>query len=159
MSLSKPEYNSPRQAQPDNVLMASINFFSQKPRFRLSNPKKTSYWIKKTIEKEGASLISLNYIFCSDEYLADINVRFLKHNTLTDIITFNYNPSKTEIEGEIYISVDRVRENAETFGTGFQTELNRVIIHGVLHLLGYNDKTKSQKKAMREKEDSYLSLR
>lgn len=139
--------------------MASINFFSQKPRFKLSNPKKTSSWIKKTVEKEGASLISLNYIFCSDEYLADINVKFLKHNTLTDIITFNYNPSKTEIEGEIYISVDRVRENAQTFEVDFQTELNRVIIHGVLHLLGYNDKTKSQKKAMREKEDSYLSLR
>lgn len=139
--------------------MASINFFSQKPRFKLSNPKKTSSWIKKTIDKEGAKLISLNYIFCSDEYLADINVQFLKHNTLTDIITFNYNPSKTEIEGEIYISVDRVRENAQTFETDFQTELNRVIIHGVLHLLGYNDKNKSQKKAMREKEDSYLSLR
>jgi probable rRNA maturation factor len=139
--------------------MASINFFSQKPRFKLSNPKKTSSWIKKTVEKEGASLISLNYIFCSDEYLADINVKFLRHNTLTDIITFNYNPSKTEIEGEIYISVDRVRENAQTFEVDFQTELNRVIIHGVLHLLGYNDKTKAQKKAMREKEDSYLSLR
>ena len=139
--------------------MASINFFSQKPRFKLSNPKKISSWIKKTIEKEGASLISLNYIFCSDEYLGDINIQFLKHKTLTDIITFNYNPSKTEIEGEIYISIDRVRENAQTFETDFQAELNRVIIHGVLHLLGYNDKTKSQKKFMREKEDSYLSLR
>lgn len=138
--------------------MASINFFSQKPRFKLSNSKKISSWIKKTIEREGASLISLNYIFCSDDYLGDINIQFLKHKTLTDIITFNYNPSKTEIEGEIYISVDRVRENAQTFETDFQTELNRVIIHGVLHLLGYNDKNKSQKKAMREKEDSYLSL-
>lgn len=138
--------------------MASINFFSQKPRFKLSNSKKISSWIKKTIEKEGASLISLNYVFCSDDYLGDINIKFLKHKTLTDIITFNYNPSKTEIEGEIYISVDRVRENAQTFETDFQTELNRVIIHGVLHLLGYNDKNKSQKKVMREKEDSYLSL-
>jgi probable rRNA maturation factor len=138
--------------------MARINFFSQKPRFKLSNSKKISSWIKKTIEKEGASLISLNYVFCSDDYLGDINIKFLKHKTLTDIITFNYNPSKTEIEGEIYISVDRVRENAQTFETDFQTELNRVIIHGVLHLLGYNDKNKSQKKVMREKEDSYLSL-
>lgn len=138
--------------------MASINFFSQKPRFKLSNSKKISSWIKKTIEKEDASLISLNYVFCSDDYLGDINIKFLKHKTLTDIITFNYNPSKTEIEGEIYISVDRVRENAQTFETDFQTELNRVIIHGVLHLLGYNDKNKSQKKVMREKEDSYLSL-
>lgn len=139
--------------------MAGINFFSQKPRFKLSDPKKVTAWIKNTIKQEGATLISLNYIFCTDEYLHDMNVRFLKHDTLTDIITFNYNPSETEIEGEIYISIDRVRENAKTFETDFQTELNRVIIHGVLHLIGYNDKTRSQKAVMREKEDSYLSLR
>lgn len=139
--------------------MARINYFSQKPRFKLQNPTKTSSWIKKTIEKEGASLISINYIFCTDEYLREINIQFLKHKTLTDIITFNYNPSETEIEGEIYISVDRVHENAETYETDFQTELNRVMIHGVLHLLGYNDKTKAEKTAMRKKEDSYLSLR
>jgi probable rRNA maturation factor len=139
--------------------MASINFFSQKPRFKLSNPKKVTTWIKNTIKKEGKTLISLNYIFCTDDYLHDMNVQFLKHTTLTDIITFNYNPSKTEIEGEIYISIDRVRDNAKTFETDFETELNRVIIHGVLHLIGYNDKTKPQKAIMREKEDTYLSLR
>lgn len=139
--------------------MASINFFSQKPRFKLSNPKKVTAWIKNTIKKEGKALVSLNYIFCTDEYLHEMNVQFLKHDTLTDIITFNYNPSKTEIEGEVYISIDRVRENAKSFETDFQTELNRVIIHGVLHLIGYNDKNKSQKAIMREKEDSYLSLR
>jgi probable rRNA maturation factor len=139
--------------------MAAINFFSQKPRFKLLNPKKTSSWIKKTIEKEGKSLVSINYVFCTDEYLREINIQFLKHKTFTDIITFNYNPSKTEIEGEIYISIDRVRENAGIYNTDFPTELNRVMIHGVLHLLGYNDKSKSQKVAMREKEDSYLSLR
>jgi len=138
--------------------MAVINYFSQKPRFRLKNPSKTSSWIKKTIKSEGATLISLNYIFCTDEYLREMNIRFLNHKTYTDIITFNYNPSETEIEGEIYISIDRVHENAEIFNIDFPTELNRVIIHGVLHLLGYNDKNKSQKKAMREKEDSYLSL-
>lgn len=138
--------------------MASINYFSQKPRFKLKNPVKTSFWIKKTVKSEGATLISLNYIFCTDEYLKEINIQFLDHKTYTDIITFNYNPSETEIEGEIYISIDRVRENAETYNTDFPTELNRVMIHGVLHLLGYNDKTKSEKKAMREKEDSYLSL-
>jgi rRNA maturation RNase YbeY len=139
--------------------MASINYFSQKPRFKLKNPDKTSSWIKRAIKKEGASLIAINYIFCTDEYLREINIQFLKHKTLTDIITFNYNPSETEIEGEIYISVDRVRENAETYETDFQTELNRVMIHGVLHLLGYNDKSKPEKAAMRKKEDSYLSLR
>lgn len=138
--------------------MAAINYFSQKPRFKLKNSSKTSSWIKKTIKLEGATLISLNYIFCTDEYLREMNIQFLNHKTYTDIITFNYNPSETEIEGEIYISIDRVRENSETYNTDFPTELNRVIIHGVLHLLGYNDKNKSQKKAMREKEDSYLSL-
>lgn len=138
--------------------MAVINYFSQKPRFKLKNPSKTSSWIKKTVKSEGKSLISLNYIFCTDEYLREMNIQFLNHKTYTDIITFNYNPSETEIEGEIYISIDRVRENAETYNTDFPTELNRVLIHGVLHLLGYNDKNKSQKKAMREKEDSYLSL-
>lgn len=138
--------------------MADINYFSQKPRFKLQDPKKVSSWIKKTIKKEGALLISLNYIFCTDEYLREINIQFLRHKTFTDIITFNYNPSETEIEGEIYISIDRVRENAKTYKTDFLAELNRVMIHGVLHLLGYNDKSKSEKKSMREKEDSYLSL-
>lgn len=138
--------------------MAGINYFSQKPRFKLQNSVKTSSWIKKTIQKEGAKLISLNYIFCTDDYLREINIQFLKHKTFTDIITFNYNPSETEIEGEIYISIDRVRENAKTYKTDFPSELNRVMIHGVLHLLGYNDKSKSEKATMREKEDSYLSL-
>lgn len=138
--------------------MAGINYFSQKPRFKLKNSVKTSTWIRKVIKKEGKSLRSLNYVFCTDEYLREMNIQFLKHRTYTDIITFNYNPSKTEIEGEIYISVDRVRENAETFQTDFPTELNRVIIHGVLHLLGFNDKTKAEKTAMREKEDACLSL-
>lgn len=138
--------------------MAGINYFSQKPRFKLKNPVKTSTWIRKVIKNEGKSLRSLNYVFCTDEYLREMNIQFLKHRTYTDIITFNYNPSKMEIEGEIYISVDRVRENAETFQTDFPTELNRVIIHGVLHLLGFNDKTKAEKTAMREKEDACLSL-
>lgn len=138
--------------------MAGISYFSQKPRFKLKNPVKTSTWIRRVIKNEGKSLRSLNYVFCTDEYLREMNIQFLKHRTYTDIITFNYNPSKTEIEGEIYISVDRVRENAETFQTDFPTELNRVIIHGVLHLLGFNDKTKAEKTSMREKEDACLSL-
>lgn len=139
--------------------MAAINFFSEKIRFKLHNPKKTASWVKEVVNNEGASLITLNYIFCSDEYLRQINIQFLKHKTFTDIITFNYNPSKTEIEGEIYISIDRVKENSKKFETDLQTELHRVLIHGVLHLLGYNDKTKSERSVMRKKEDSYLSLR
>lgn len=139
--------------------MASINFFSEKTRFKLSHPQKTASWIRSVVKNEGKTLNSLNYIFCSDEYLKEINIQFLKHRTYTDIITFNYNPSETEIEGEIYISIDRVRENAREFESDFQTELHRVIIHGVLHLIGYNDKTKADKIEMRKKEDSSLSLR
>jgi probable rRNA maturation factor len=138
--------------------MAAINFFSEKTRFKLANPKKTTSWIKSVIKKEKSRLVSLNYIFCSDEYLREVNIQYLKHKTYTDIITFNYNPSENEIEGEVYISIDRVRENAETFKTDFKTELHRVIIHGVLHLIGFNDKTKTDKALMREKEDTYLSL-
>ena len=138
--------------------MAAINYFSEKIRFKLANSKRTTSWIKSVIKKEGAKINSLNYIFCSDDYLREVNIQYLNHKTFTDIITFNYNPTEREIEGEIYISVDRVRENAETFKTDFKIELHRVIIHGVLHLLGFNDKTKTEKSLMREKEDTYLSL-
>ena len=138
--------------------MPSINFFSEKIRFKLSNPKKTASWIRSVIKKEKCTLHSLNYVFCSDEYLKEINLQFLGHNTYTDIVTFNYNPSKGEIEGEIYISVDRVQDNSKTFKSDFQAEIHRVIIHGVLHLIGFNDKSKREKALMREKEDTYLSL-
>ena len=138
--------------------MPTINFFSEKIRFKLSNSEKTSSWIKSVVKKEKCTLISLNYIFCSDEYLKQINTEYLGHKTYTDIVTFNFNPSKGKIEGEIYISVDRVRDNSKTFKSDFQTEMHRVIIHGVLHLIGFNDKNKREKTLMREKEDTYLSL-
>jgi len=139
--------------------MPAILFFSEKIRFKLSDSKKTASWIKSVIKKEGAKLQSINYIFCSDEYLKEINTKYLGHKTYTDIITFNFNPSVVDLEGEIYISIDRVRENAKTFKSDFQEELHRVIIHGVLHLIGFTDKSKSEKAFMREKEDTYLSLR
>lgn len=139
--------------------MGSIRFFSEEIPFKLKNPRKTTSWIKTVIKKEKRGLINLNYIFCDDEYLRGINNQFLNHDTYTDIVTFNYNPSVKEIEGEIYISIDRVAENAKTLGSDFDSELHRVMIHGVLHLIGYNDKTKSEKSLMRKKEDSYLSLR
>ena len=138
--------------------MGAINFFSEKIRFKLSNPKKSTSWIKSAIKKEGAKLNSINYIFCSDEHLRGINIQYLNHKTYTDIVTFNFNPSENEIEGEIYISIDRVKENAIKFKADFNVELHRVMIHGVLHLLGFNDKSKTEKSTMREKEDSYLSL-
>lgn len=138
--------------------MAAIQFFSEKVRFKLKYPKKTTSWIKSVILKEGAVLNSINYIFCSDEHLGEMNIQHLKHKTFTDIITFNYGDGGT-IEGDIFISIDRVKENAKKFNADFDTELHRVMIHGVLHLIGYNDKAKTEKALMREKEDTYLSLR
>ena len=135
----------------------AIHFFSEQTRFSVPKPKKTISWIKSVAQAEGANLEAVNYIFCPDEYLREINVQYLNHDTYTDIVTFNYGSNDT-IEGDIFISLDRVKDNAEKFGTDFDTELRRVMVHGVLHLMGYNDKSKTEKKLMREKEDSYLSL-
>jgi len=137
--------------------MAPVQFFTEQVQFKLPNPRKTISWIKSVIKKEKSTLGSITYIFCSDEYLRKLNIQYLKHKTYTDIITFNYG-SKKVIDGEIYISVDRIKENAEKFGIEFNTELRRVIIHGVLHLIGYNDKSKTEKALMRKKEDTCLSL-
>lgn len=138
--------------------MASINFFSQTLPFKVPFPRKTSSWIKSTIRKEKHKLKELNFIFCTDGELYEINVQYLRHKTFTDIITFDNSEEKGLIEGDIYISIDRVKENATSLGNPFRAELNRVIIHGVLHLLGYKDKSPAHKKEMRKKEDAYLSL-
>jgi probable rRNA maturation factor len=118
---------------------------------------KISDWIRKVVRREGGSLGSLNVVFCSDGYLLNINRNYLKHDYLTDIITFDYSEGK-KLSGEIYISIDRVRDNANGLKLPFEIELRRVVIHGVLHLLGYKDKSASQKKAIRNKEDDCLSL-
>ncbi|HEY0741119.1 MAG TPA: rRNA maturation RNase YbeY [Chryseosolibacter sp.] len=136
--------------------MASVNFFSQTLPFKVPFPRKTASWIKSAVLKEKHSLQELNFIFCTDQELHQINLEYLNHDTLTDIITFDNSETQGVIEGDIYISVERVRENAEVFKKAFDNELHRVMIHGVLHLLGYQDKTSSQKKAMRDKEDFYL---
>lgn len=125
--------------------------------FSLKEKTATINWIKKVIKKEGKQCGELLYTFCSDKYLLQINKTFLKHNTLTDIITFDYS-SKGIISGEIYISVERVKENAAIYKQAFNKELKRVIIHGVLHLCGYKDKPEGLKKKMRQKEDDTLSL-
>jgi probable rRNA maturation factor len=138
--------------------MASVNFFSQDIPFSVPTPRKTTTWIKKAIIAEGGSLVELNFIFCSDQFLLDINMQFLNHNTYTDIITFDNSEESGKIEGDIFISVDRVKENAAKLVIPFEIELKRVIIHGVLHLLGYSDKSTSQTRQMRKKEDAYLSL-
>jgi probable rRNA maturation factor len=136
-----------------------IRFFSEDTDFKLAHPRKTSAWINQTARKEKSQIKEINYIFCSDSFLLGLNQDYLEHDTLTDIITFDYSISKTELEGEIYISIDRVSENAFKFKKDFEEELHRVIIHGVLHLAGYKDKRPSDKAVMRKKEDTYLSLR
>ena len=136
-----------------------IHFFYEDTSFKLQQPRKISAWIKKVIARENNTLQELNYIFCSDKYLHEINLTYLDHDTYTDIITFDLDERKSSaIEGEIYISVDRVKENAEIYQKPFEQELHRVIIHGVLHLLGYRDKTDGEQKEMRKKEEACLSL-
>ncbi|HVS94761.1 MAG TPA: rRNA maturation RNase YbeY [Mucilaginibacter sp.] len=139
--------------------MPSINFFEEDIHFDLKNKIKVKTWVKSVIQAEGYGLQDLNYIFCSDEYLLQINRQYLDHDTYTDIITFDNSVTEGLIEGDIFISIDRVRENAEKFQTGETNELHRVIIHGALHLLGYKDKTPTDKTLMTEKEDHYLTLR
>lgn len=136
-----------------------IEFFSEDIDFSLNNPEQISDWIAQIIEQHDQELISLTYIFCSDDYLHSINVEYLDHDTLTDIITFDNADEEGSIEGDIFISIDRIRDNATTHGTSFEDELHRVIIHGVLHLLGFKDKTPEQEATMRNLEDSSLSLR
>ena len=113
-------------------------------------------WIKSIVEEEeGQTLVRVNYIFCSDHYLHQINVEYLQHDTLTDVITFPYN-NHPLVEGDIFISLDRVRENAMIYGISFSEELARVMIHGVYHLCGYGDHSEAEKQTMREKEDYAL---
>lgn len=137
---------------------SSILFHSEHPDFQLDKSLEISQWIIDASKREGAAILGLNYVFCSDSYLLDINVKYLNHNYLTDIITFPYSEGDS-IESDIFISIDRVEDNAKEFDTSFFDELCRVIIHGFLHLCGYGDKTDEEQEEMRAKEDYYLSLR
>jgi len=138
-------------------LETSINFFSQELTFELDDSSKTSDWIQHSITREGKVPGEISYIFCSDEYLHKMNIEHLSHDTFTDIITFNYCVDEL-INSDLFISIDRVKENAITFNNTFQNELHRVIIHGILHLIGYDDKTEEDQVIMRAKEDFYLTL-
>jgi len=126
--------------------------------FSLDVPQLFSEWLKQVIKKENGVLGNIQYVFCSDEYLLDVNLKYLHHDYFTDIITFPFSEDDKIISGEIYISIDRVRENAKKNNVLFVQELARVIVHGVLHLLGYEDYSSEQKKEMRQKEDYYLNL-
>jgi rRNA maturation RNase YbeY len=138
--------------------MASINFFSEGIDFSLLHKAAVRKWLKTVIIHEQHSLLVLNYIFCSDQYLLNINSDFLNHPYYTDVITFDYSSSSSSIEGDIFISIDRVRENSLIYNTTFDSELSRVMIHGLLHLLGYNDLSETDTLIIRQKEDFYLSL-
>lgn len=136
-----------------------INFFNEDIQFTLKNKVQIRKWIRKSIENEGFKLGELNFIFCSDGYLLQINQEYLKHDTYTDIITFDNSELSEIISGDIFISIDRIIENAEKFQINFDNELHRVMIHGVLHLMGYPDKKREEKVIMTSKEDYYLTQR
>ncbi|WP_242092409.1 rRNA maturation RNase YbeY [Aestuariivivens sediminicola] len=125
--------------------------------FRLANEDRISRWITDSIKSEGFKEGDITYVFCNDDYLYQINVEYLNHHTYTDIISFDYKLGKT-LHGEIYISVDRVKDNAKRYNVEFYNELCRVMIHGILHYCGYKDKSENEIELMREKEDYYLSV-
>ncbi|HEX8515119.1 MAG TPA: rRNA maturation RNase YbeY [Bacteroidia bacterium] len=137
-----------------------IGFHTEDVRFNLKNKSVLKKWITGIIEKKKRKPGDLNFIFCSDEHLLAINKQYLDHNTYTDIITFDYSKedNKMPVSGDIFISIERVEENAKKFSKSFENELHRVIIHGTLHLLGYKDKTRPDKERMTKEEDRSLKV-
>ena len=135
-----------------------ITFRSDYAGFELQNKSNYRKWLKNVIQQEGLTLGEINYIFCTDSALLEINEEFLDHHDYTDIITFSLSENFNIIRGEIYISIDRVKENSIINKVSFYNELSRVLVHGVLHLVGFDDHTKQEKKIMRSKEDYYLDL-
>ena len=133
-----------------------IKYFSSTD-FVIKDRLRLTSWIEGVLNKESRLLEELVFNFCSDESLLKINKEFLKHDTLTDVITFDYSTSKA-VSGEVFISVDRVRENAKEFHQDFNDEIRRVMIHGVLHLCGYKDKTPKDKALMSDKENRHLAF-
>lgn len=138
--------------------MQNISFNFEDVSSFLKNRGNLRLWLNVTAKKEKQKIISVNYIFCSDKHLLSINKQYLNHNYLTDVITFQYEEDGG-ISGDIFISYDRIKENAKSFKQTPTDELHRVMVHGLLHLLGYKDKNPEQQKVMKRKEDFYLSLR
>jgi len=139
--------------------MPAIQFFEEDISYKLKNKTQVRQWLTDTIIAEGYKLKELTYVFCSDAYLLQINQQYLDHDTYTDIITFDNSEEDLIIVGDIFISIERIRENALKFEVPETTELHRVMVHGALHLLGYKDKGDTHKKKMTQKEDFYLSKR
>ena len=132
-----------------------IQFCTEDITFSLKEKLKHKAWLNEVGKQEGKKILDLTYVFCSDEYLLQINQEYLNHDTLTDIVTFDNSEDPKKIEGDIFISIERVKENGDKLGTS-ETELERVMVHGLLHLLGYKDKKKEDKALMTEKEDFYI---
>jgi probable rRNA maturation factor len=136
----------------------AIHFFSEEIPYTLKEKLNRKRWLTKIATNAGFKIKELNYVFCSDEYLYQMNRDYLKHDTYTDIITFDNSEKKDDIEGDIFISIDRVRENAKTLAQEVETEMNRVLAHGLLHLMGYKDKTQEEAALMRLKEEESIKL-
>jgi probable rRNA maturation factor len=136
----------------------TIHFFTENIKFNLRNRNLLRKWIRLISRAGNKQAGEINFIFCDDDFLGGINIKYLKHNTLTDIITFSFSEEEQVISGDVYISIPRVRENALKFKVEFTAELYRVMIHGILHLMGFEDATKAGQKSMREEENRCLAI-
>jgi len=139
--------------------MLPINFFLEDIQYRIRKLKLLRHWINKAVELENSTIEEITYIFCSDNYLHKLNIEYLEHDTFTDIITFQYNEENSALHSDIFVSIDRIKENSKLYNQRLLDEFHRIMIHGVLHLLGYKDKTPEEKQEMTDKENYYLSLR
>ncbi len=135
-----------------------ISYFNEDISFIFKGRAFNNRWLRMVAESEIRRVGDLSIIFCSDNYILDVNMRYLQHDYFTDIITFDYCEGNV-LSGDLFISIDSVRENAVLYGVEFEDELNRVMVHGLLHLIGYDDHTEEEQRVMREKEDYYLALR
>lgn len=138
--------------------MIPVHFFKEDIIFDLRSIRSAKQWLTNVAASHNHTIEELNYIFCSDKYLLNINQEYLQHDTYTDIITFDMSEDDNILQGDIFISIDRVKENALNLGISFQKELFRVMVHGMLHLIGYPDKTDKEKKEMRRQEDIAIAL-
>ena len=135
-----------------------VSYFQEDIRFELKGKALNNRWLKMVAESEIKKLGPLSIIFCSDNYILDINIKYLQHDYFTDIITFDYCEGDL-VSGDLFISIDSVRENALHYGVRFEDELDRVMVHGLLHLIGYDDHTSEETAVMRQKEDYYISIK
>ncbi len=142
----------PKMAEPP------IHFFYEKISFKLRNVRLLKFWMSNSVMSENKKIEEINVIFCEDSYIKKINKQFLNHDYYTDIITFDYSENEHKLIGDIFISIDRARDNAKQFRQKLAMEVNRLIIHGILHLIGYNDKSSEEKKLMTTKENYYLEM-